>query len=64
LPRFSRPQRPKLAEFHIMKFGATSARLVAVVRATDEKAALADAIARNRIPSHLQKRLMVLRAAS
>ena len=62
----SRPlsQKPKLAEFHVMKFGATPARLVAVVHAADEKAALAEVIARHRLPPHLQKRLLVVRAAS
>jgi hypothetical protein len=44
-----------------MKIGATPARLVAVVRATDEQAALADVTARHRIPPHL--RLIVLRTA-
>jgi len=38
------PKKPKLA------IGATPARLVAVVRATDEKAALAEVITRDRIP--------------
>ena len=61
--RVSMPKKPKLAEFHIMKIGATPARLVAVVRATDEKAALAEVIARHRIPPHVQKRLFVVRAA-
>jgi hypothetical protein len=46
-----------------MKFGATPARLVATVRAADEKAALAQAIERHRIPPHLQRRLIVVRAA-
>lgn len=55
--------KPKLAEFHIMRIGATPARLVAVVRATDEKAALAEVIARHRIPPHQQRRLIVVRAA-
>ena len=54
---------PRLIEFLIMKFGSTPARLVAVVHAADEKAALAQAIASHRIPPHLQKRLIVLRAA-
>jgi hypothetical protein len=56
-------QKPQLIEFHVMRLGATPARLVAVVRATDEQAALADVIMRHRIPPHLQKRLIVLRAA-
>src|SRR5262245_35108476 len=56
--------KDKLHEFHIMRFGATPARLVAVVRATDEKSALAEAIERHRIPPHLQRRLIVVRAAS
>jgi hypothetical protein len=43
-----------------MRIGATPAKLVAVVRATDEAAALADVIVRHRIPPHLQKRLIVL----
>ena len=51
------------AEFHVMKFGATPARVVAVVRAANEQAALAEAIARRRFPPHLQKRLIVLRAS-
>jgi hypothetical protein len=55
--------KPRLTEFHIMKIGATPARLVPVVRATDEKAALAEVIARNRIPPHQQRRLIVVRAA-
>jgi len=42
--------RRRLTEFHIMKLGATPARLVAVVRAADEQAALAEVIARHRIP--------------
>ena len=46
-----------------MKIGATPARLVAVVLAADEKAARAQAIERHRIPPHMQKRLIVLRAA-
>jgi hypothetical protein len=54
-------KKPKQIEFHVMKFGATPARLVAVVHATDEKAALEQAIARHRIPPHLQKRLIVVR---
>ena len=53
--------KAQLAEFHVMKIGATPARLVAVVRATDEQAALADVTARHRIPPHL--RLIVLRTA-
>jgi hypothetical protein len=57
LPR----RKAQLAEFHVMKIGATPARLVAVVRATDEQAALADVTARHRIPPHL--RLIVLRTA-
>ena len=61
LPR--RPQKAQLTEFHVMRLGATPARLVAVVRATDEQAALADVIARHRSPPHLQKRLIVLRTA-
>jgi hypothetical protein len=55
--------KPKLIEFHIMKFGATPARLAATVCATDEKAVLARAIERHRIPPHLQRRLIVVRAA-
>ena len=43
LPR----SRPKLTEFHLMKLGATPARLVAVVQAADEQAALEDAIKRH-----------------
>jgi len=46
-----------------MRFGATPARLVAVVRAANEQAALAEAIARRRFPPHVQKRLIVLRAS-
>jgi hypothetical protein len=61
--RASMPKKPKLAEFHIMKIGATPARLVAVLRATDEKAALAQVIARHRFPPHVQRRLIVVRAA-
>ena len=57
------PQKPHLAEFHVMKFGATPARVVAVVRAANEQAALAEAIARRRFPPHVQKRLIVLRAS-
>ena len=43
-----------------MRLGATPARVFAIVRATDEQAALADVIAHHRIPPHLQKRLIVL----
>jgi thioester reductase-like protein len=46
-----------------MRIGATPAKLVAVVRATDEQAALAKVIEHHRIPPHVQKRLIVLRAA-
>jgi hypothetical protein len=56
-------RKPKLLEFHIMKIGATPAKLVAVVQAKDEKAALEEAIASHRISPHMQKRLIVLRAA-
>jgi hypothetical protein len=55
------PQKPELVQFHVMKIGATPAKLVAIVRATDEQAALTEAIARHRMPTHLQKRLIVLR---
>jgi hypothetical protein len=41
----SYPAKAHLTEFHIMKIGATPAKLVAVVRATDQQAALADVIA-------------------
>ena len=51
----STPQKPKLTEFHVMRIGATPAKLVAFVRATDEQAALAEVIARNRIPPHMSK---------
>jgi hypothetical protein len=37
---------------------------VGVVRASDEQAALAEMIERCRLPPHVQKRLIVLRAAS
>jgi hypothetical protein len=40
------PQKPELVEFHAMKIGATPAELVAIVRANDEQAALAEVIAR------------------
>jgi hypothetical protein len=50
LSRRPTPQKAQLTEFHIMKLGATPARLVAVVRAADEQAALAEVIARHRIP--------------
>ena len=63
LPRHPTPQKPKLAEFHVMRIGATPAKLVGVVRATDEQAALAEVIAQHRIPPHMQRRLIVLRAA-
>ena len=63
MSRRSVPQKPQLTEFHIMRLGATPARLVAVVRATDEKAALAEVIARHRIPPHMQRQLIVLRTA-
>ena len=53
------PQKPDLVQFHVMKIGATPAKLVAIVR--DEQAALAEVIARHRMPTHLQKRLIVLR---
>jgi hypothetical protein len=56
-------RKRKLIEFHIMKIGARPARLVAIVQAADEKAALAQAIERHRIPPHMQNRLIVLRAA-
>ena len=55
--------KDKLQEFHIRRVTATPAKLVGIVRATDEKAALAEAIARLRIPPHLQRRLIVQRAA-
>jgi len=55
--------RDKLHEFHIMRVTATPAKLVGIVRATDEKAALAEAIESYRIPPHVQKRLIVLRTA-
>jgi hypothetical protein len=41
------PQKPKLAEFHIMKFGATPAGLAVFVHATNEKAALVEVIERH-----------------
>ena len=41
----SYPAKAHLTEFHIMKIGATPARLVAVVRTIDQQAALADVIA-------------------
>jgi hypothetical protein len=64
LPRsYSAAAKPKLIEFHIMKFGATPARLLAIVHVSDEKAALAEAIERHRIRPHLQRRLIVGRAA-
>jgi hypothetical protein len=63
LPRHPARQKPKLIEFHIMRIRATPARLVGVVRATDEQTALAEVIARHRIPPHMQRRLIVLRAA-
>jgi hypothetical protein len=56
-------KKPKRVEFHIMKIGATPAKLVGVVRATDEKAASAQAIASYRIPVRAHKRLIVLRTA-
>jgi hypothetical protein len=46
-----------------MRVTATPAKLIGIVRATDEKAALAESIARLRIPPHLQRRLIILRAA-
>jgi hypothetical protein len=55
------PQKPELIQFHVMKIGATPAKLVAIVRATDEQAALAEVIAHHHMPTHLQKRLIVLR---
>jgi hypothetical protein len=55
------PQKPKLVQIHVMKICATPAKLVAIVRATDEQAALAEVIARHRMPTHLQKRLIALR---
>ena len=55
------PRKPELVQFHVMKIGATPAKLVAIVRATVEQAALAEVIARHRMPTHLQKRLIVLR---
>jgi hypothetical protein len=36
--------KDKLHEFHIMRVTATPAKLIGIVRATDEKAALAQAI--------------------
>jgi hypothetical protein len=64
LPRRPIQRKPKLTEFHIVKIGATPAKLISVVRAIDEKAALAQAIESYRIPPHVQKRLIVLRTAS
>jgi hypothetical protein len=55
--------KDKLQEFHIRRVTATPAKLVGILRATDEKAALADAIESYRIPPHVQKRLIVLRSA-
>ena len=63
MPRRHARQKPKLIEFHNMRIRATPARLVGVVRATDEQTALAEVIARHRIPPHMQRRLIVLRAA-
>jgi hypothetical protein len=52
LPRRPARQKPKLIEFHIMRIGATPARLVGVVRATDKHAALAEVIeCRKDLPS-------------
>jgi hypothetical protein len=64
LPRCPTGQKPKLTEFHIMKIGATPAKLVGVVRAIDEQAALAEMIERHPMPPHMPRRLIVLRAAS
>jgi hypothetical protein len=51
LPRSrSAGAKPKLIEFHIMRLTASPAKLVGIVRATDETAALAQAIERYRIP--------------
>jgi len=55
--------KDKLHEFYIMRVTATPAKLLGIVRATDERAALAQAIEQLRIPPHLQRRLIVLRAA-
>jgi hypothetical protein len=46
-----------------MCLGATPAKLVAFVRATDEQAALAEVIARHRFPPHVQTRLIAVCAA-
>jgi hypothetical protein len=52
LPRRHARQKPKLIEFHLMRIRATPARLVGVVRATDEQTALAEVIARRKdLPS-------------
>ena len=53
--RSSAAPKDKLHEFHIMRVTATPAKLVSIVRATDEKAALAETIERHRIPPHLQR---------
>jgi hypothetical protein len=62
------PKRPpspktKLVQFHIMRIGATPARLVGIVEATDEKAALAQAVEQYRIRPVDVRRLIALRAA-
>ena len=62
------PKRPpapktKLVQFHIMRIGATPARLVGIVAATDENAALAQAVEQYRIRRVDVRRLIALRAA-
>ena len=61
-PKPPAPKR-KLHKVHIMRIGATPARLVGVVQAIDEKAAIAEAIKTYRIRPIDVRRLIALRAA-
>jgi hypothetical protein len=61
-PKPLAPKR-KLHELHIMRIGATPAKLVGIVQATDEKAAIAEPIKTYRIRPIDVRRLIALRAA-
>ena len=62
------PKRPSQAkrrphDWHIMRIGTTPARLVSIVQAIDEQAALAEAVKRYRLRPVDVRRLIALRAA-